>query len=135
MKVRDVMTEHVLTIEADAPVSQAHAWMRERAIRHLPVMRDGALVGVLSERDVFLLLSLSGVEAEGESVEEAMTDVPFSVGPDDALAAVTREMAARKYGCAVVVEGHRVVGILTAVDALRGLSDLLDALAPSEGRA
>ncbi|ACA16258.1 putative signal-transduction protein with CBS domains [Methylobacterium sp. 4-46] len=50
--VREVMTREPLTIAAQAPLAEAHRLMAERGIRHLPVMRDEAVVGMISLRDI-----------------------------------------------------------------------------------
>jgi acetoin utilization protein AcuB len=123
MRVRDYMTSPAITIDERESVARAHGMMRERGIRHLPVTRAGELVGLVSERDIFLLLSLHGLTAENEAVEEAMTEVPFIVHPDDPLALAARSMARGKFGSAVVVDGGRIVGILSVVDVLAGLAD------------
>ncbi|HZA50784.1 MAG TPA: CBS domain-containing protein [Myxococcaceae bacterium] len=121
--VRDYMTSPVTAIDEQESIARAQSMMRERHIRHLPVTRKGQLVGVVSERVIFLLLSLSGLSAEDEPVEEAMSDVPFTVSPEMPLGAVAREMALRKYGSAIVVEGGHIVGIVTTVDLLRSLAE------------
>jgi acetoin utilization protein AcuB len=123
MRVRDYMSSPAITIDERESVASAQSIMRDRGIRHLPVTRDGQLVGVVSERDIFLLLSLHGLNAEKEPVEEAMTEVPFTVHPDDPLALAARAMARGKFGSAVVVDGERIVGMLSVVDVLSGLAD------------
>jgi acetoin utilization protein AcuB len=123
MRARDYMTTPVITIDEQDSIADAVSIMRERRIRHLPVTRHGALVGVVSERDIFLLLSLSGLNAEDERVEEAMTEMPFTVEPDEPVASVAREMALGKFGSAVVVDEGRIVGIVTTVDLMRGLAE------------
>ena len=123
MRVRDYMTSPAITVDERESVARAHSMMRDRGIRHLPVTRDGQLVGVVSERDIFLLLSLHGLNAENEPVEEAMTEVPFTVHPDDPLALTARAMARGKFGSAVVVDDGHIVGILSVVDVLSGLAD------------
>jgi acetoin utilization protein AcuB len=123
MRVRDYMTSPAITIDERESVARAHGMMRDRGIRHLPVTRAGELVGLVSERDIFLLLSLHGLTAEKEPVEEAMTEVPFTVHPDDPLVLAARGMASGKFGSAVVVDDGRVIGILSVVDVLAALAD------------
>jgi CBS domain-containing protein len=123
VRARDYMSSPAITIEEHESVACAQAIMRHLRIRHLPVTRNGALVGLVSERDIFLLLSLSGVQAEQERVEEAMTEMPFTVGPNEPLASVARAMALGKFGSAIVMEEGRVVGIITTVDLMRGLGE------------
>jgi acetoin utilization protein AcuB len=116
------------TIEQDQPLAAAHALMREHSIRHLPVVEGQTLVGLVSVHDLHFLETLDGVDQNRVSVREAMSPEPYAVGPRAALRQVALEMADRKISSAVVVEGGRVIGILTAVDALRGLSLLTQQL-------
>jgi acetoin utilization protein AcuB len=99
--------------------------MQARRIRHLPVLRGTALVGVVSERDLYLLETLRGVNPGKEPVAEAMSEHPFTVSPQADLREVVREMRQKKYGSAIVVEGGAVAGIFTRSDALRSLEELL----------
>ena len=99
--------------------------MRERGVRHLPVIDDGKVIGVVSQRDLYLLETLRGVDAARELVEEAMSSEPFVVDPDAALEDVAEAMAFHKHGSALVVEGSAIVGIFTTTDALRALTTLL----------
>ena len=124
--VRTHMTVAPYSIGIDQPLEVAHGLMRAHRIRHLPVLRGGKLVGVLSQRDLYLIETLRDVDPVSVKVEEAMTQDAYAVAPSTPLAKVVREMAEQRYGCAVVVEAGQVVGIFTAVDALRALANLLD---------
>ena len=126
MTVDRYMTPTPHTIGKDQMLSTAHETMREYKIRHLPVLAGGHLVGLLSDRDLHLVETLRDVDPHKVSVEQAMSQDPFQVKPTDSLEATVREMARKKYGSAVVVDGNRVVGIFTAIDALEALAWLLD---------
>ncbi len=126
--IRDYMTPAPFTIGIDQPLSAAADLMRSHHIRHLPVLRGGTLVGVVSERDVQLVSSLG--KPGDLRVEDAMTDLVYAVSPDATIAEVTAEMAAHKYGSALVTEGGHVVGIFTTIDALHALVDALSTQAP-----
>ena len=115
------MTLSPQVISSGHTLAQAHQVMRERNIRHLPVVDDGRLVGVVSQRDLYLLETLKGVDPGSETVKEAMSPEPFAVRPDAPLDDVALAMAERKYGSAVVVDQGVVVGVFTTVDALRAL--------------
>lgn len=123
--VQKYMTTSPHTIGKDQSLAHAHAILKEHRIRHLPVLDGGALVGMLTERDLALIESLSSVDPSGLKVEDAMTPQPFSVHPDSPLDRVAQEMAEKRYGSAVVVTNNKVVGIFTAVDAMTALADLL----------
>jgi acetoin utilization protein AcuB len=120
------MTTGLHTIGHDQKLAQAHKLMRTHHIRHLPVLQAGKLVGVLSDRDLNLIETLRDVDPERVLVEEAMTPAVYTVSPKAALDEVVREMAHHKYGCAVVLDNDKVVGVFTTVDALRAFSDLLE---------
>ena len=123
--VRRYMSADPAVISSRRTLFEAHQVMREKGIRHLPVVDEGRLVGVVSQRDLYLLETLRGVDAARELGEEAMTDEPFAVAPDAALLEVVEVMAARRRGSAVVVEAGAVIGIFTSTDALRALAGLL----------
>jgi acetoin utilization protein AcuB len=127
MKIAELMTVDPVCIQEAEPLHQAHRLMRARRVRHLPVLRGEALVGVLSQRDLYLLETLRSVDSAREPVSEAMTEQPFCVAPDAELREVVQEMRANRYGSAIVVERGRVTGIFTRSDALRVLHRLLSA--------
>jgi len=120
------MTRAPHTIGHNQTLAQAHRVMREFAIRHMPVLEGGKLVGILSQRDLHLIETLRDVDPEEVEVNEAMTQETFAVGPRTPLREVAAEMAANKYGCAVVIDANRVVGVFTTGDALGALAALLD---------
>ena len=115
------------SIGRDQTLARAGQVMRQHHIRHLPVLHGGRLVGVLSERDVMLVEALSSADPEDIYIEEAMTDQVYTVHSLDPLSEVAATMARHRYGCAVVMEANRVVGVFTTVDACRALARTLDA--------
>jgi acetoin utilization protein AcuB len=119
------MTRAVHTIGTKSPLSEAHRLMNDHAIRHLPVLEGGRLVGVVSMRDLHLIETLKGVDPQEVSVEEAMAQEAYTVPPGTGLTEVARTMALHKYGSAVVARDGRVEGIFTTIDALRALDTLL----------
>jgi acetoin utilization protein AcuB len=125
MKVAQFMSANPYIIQRGEPLHEAHRLMRARHVRHLPVLDQDRLVGIVSERDLYLLETLRTVNPGKEPVSEAMTERPFTVTPDASVRAVVQEMLQQKYGSTVVVEGYRVVGIFTRTDALRVLASLL----------
>lgn len=125
LRVERYMTKGPFTIGEEQTLAQAHRMMREHAVRHLPVLHGGRLVGVVSDRDLHLIETLRDVDPEKARVEDAMTPTVYSVSPETPLSDVASEMAEHKYGSAVVMVGDRVVGVLTTTDMMRALSDLL----------
>jgi acetoin utilization protein AcuB len=121
----EVMTAPPHTIDSEARLVHAHDLMRRHELRHLPVLHGARLVGVLSQRDLYLFESLGGARGRVDKVSAAMAAAVYSVAPDDRLVDVLRTMVEQKYGCAVVVDRGHVVGIFTAGDALRLLAEAI----------
>ena len=109
----------------DETVASAHGLMQERGFRHLPVVRDGALLGVVAESDLRTVESLEGVDPEEILLADVMQLAPYRVRPEAPLDEVVLEMAEHRYGSAIVVDNEKVVGIFTAIDGLRALGELL----------
>ena len=123
--VEKYMTTSPHSIGKAQTLAHAHEVMRAARIRHLPVLEAGALVGVLTHRDLALIETLKDVDPKRVTVEDAMSTEVYTVSPEAPLDEVTSEMAEKKYGCAVVLQNHKVVGIFTTVDVCRALSELL----------
>ena len=119
--VGQYMTRLPHTIVPTATLERAHKVMRKHLIRHLPVLSDGQVVGILSLRDLHLIETLEDVDQTEVPVADAMTDKPYIVGPDTPLDDVAAKMAASKIGSAVVMEHGEVAGIFTTIDALVAL--------------
>ena len=120
------MTPGPHSIGREQSLAQAHKLMREHHIRHLPVLHGGKLVGVLSDRDLHLIESLRDVDPDKVTIEEAMSPTVYTVSPRATLDEVVREMSQHKYGCAMVEDNGKVVGVFTTVDAMRAVADLLE---------
>jgi acetoin utilization protein AcuB len=125
-KISEFMTKSPHLVGKDQPLAKAHQLMKSFKIRHLPVLHGGRLVGLLSLRDLHLVETLRDVDPAEVKVEEAMSQEVFSVRPEASLRTVVREMARKKYGSAVVVDGRKVIGVFTTVDALRALDQALE---------
>lgn len=123
--IQKYMTTTPHSIGVEQTVAQAQKLMKEHDIRHLPVLHGGKLVGVLSDRDIALIETLKDVDPEKVSVEDAMTQQVYTVEPSVQIDEVVNEMAEKKYGSAIVVQNHKVVGIFTTVDVCRAFGELL----------
>ena len=126
------MTRKPWTIARTATLMDAHLLMREHRIRHLPVMENEELVGMLSivvgmvsMRDLHLLETLPGVTPDDVEVEDAMSREMFVASEHDELADVVERMAEAKIGSAVVMHQGDLIGIFTAIDAMRALAEIL----------
>ena len=115
-----------LPVEIDRRDTLANAITRmgEQGIRHLPVLDGPRLFGILSRHDVQVAMAAHGTAAGAISVGEACTIDPLTVAPSAAIPDVARRMVERGVTSALVVDGDVLVGIFTAVDALRLLAEV-----------
>lgn len=116
-KIGSVMTPAPVSVSIEATLREAEDLMIDRGVRHLPVLEDGGLVGIVSDRDL-----ASGTEGVVRDV--CALDL-YTVEPDAALDEVLEQMAERRLGCVVVTRGDEVAGIFTAIDACRCFAEQL----------
>ncbi len=116
--IADFMTPMPHTVGSEQTITFAQKLMEKHDIRHLPVLHGGELYGVVSDRDLGMIAGLNEVNPDNTTVEEAMTQETYTVSPDTPLFTVLNEMLTHKYGSAIVVEGIKIIGILTTHDAL-----------------
>lgn len=124
--VEDYMTASPQSIASHEGLTAARNMMQRYRVRHLAVMSDGKLVGIISERDLIAAQEHAGARSTALTVGDVMTDKPYSVRLNAPLNQVARTMAERRCGSAIVLDGRSVVGILTTVDALNALADALE---------
>jgi acetoin utilization protein AcuB len=131
------MTVNPVTVIPQASIAEVWDLMRELEIRHLPVVEGGALVGMLSDRDLAhldmtRLLTVEGADALRRELTTPVVNVMSSdvvfVEPDTALSEVVGFLLETRVGALPVVEPdtREVVGIVSYIDVLRVLQDLLD---------
>lgn len=129
-KIKDFMIATPHTIGEDITLTKAMEMMREFHIRHLPVQYGGKLVGVLSDRDIKLALTVYPA-AKDLKIGDIMTEEPYAVSAETPLQEVLSQMAIHKYGCTIVKnEKGRAIGIFTATDAVRLLSEVFSEKVP-----
>jgi acetoin utilization protein AcuB len=139
MKVKDVMSRQPVTIDPEAPVGTALEVMRSRHVRHLPVLDEaGTLVGILTDRDLrhaafapalqeYLPVSaLRRARQLGEALEnlrvrDVMTWAVLTTTPEAPLMYAALVMFESRVGSLPVLEGTRLVGLLTEQDVLKAL--------------
>ncbi len=120
------MTYLPKTIAHDQTIVQAKDLMKKLHIRHLPVFKQGKLVGILTDRDINLVCQFISSHPEKTRVEDACTAEPYSTSPDTLLTDVVTYMAEHKLGSALIVENEKLVGIFTELDAFRAIADLFE---------
>src|SRR6185369_15237908 len=121
------MTPFPYSIDVDAPLKDAHRLMREHHFRHLPVTRADAIVGVLTDRDIKLVLGpdFDYPNEEQLTVRDAYVERPCVVNASTPVAIVARTMAENHIGSAIVTKNDKLVGIFTVTDACRALAEVL----------
>ncbi len=126
ISVADFMTKDLVTVREGDDLALAEALLRLGGIRHLPVVRDRKLVGILTQRDV-LRSGFSGKASARElPVSQVMTKEPVTVRPALGLAQAARLMLERKFGCLPVCEEDgTLVGIVTEADFVRFAADVV----------
>ena len=122
------MTPFPYSVEADSRLKDAHALMREHHFRHLPVTSGDAIVGMLTDRDIKLVLGpdFGSPKEEELSVRDAYVEQPCIVSASTPVATVARTMAERRIGSAIVAKNGKLVGIFTVRDACRALAEVLE---------
>jgi CBS domain-containing protein len=139
MNVKELMTPNPITIDSDAPIGTAMAVMRDKAVRHLPVVDEaGRLLGVVTDRDLRSAAlapalaehlsrgarrRLHGVSQALEEipVKEAMTWDVVTTSPEATIAHAAAAMFQGRFGGLPVVQDGKLVGMLTERDVLRAL--------------
>jgi len=127
-RVRDVMSRKMVTISETDTLSTVEDIMTFGHVRHMPVVRAGKLVGVVSERDL-LRASLSNLtEFASEErraflhvveIARVMSAPPIVIDVDASIEEAARVMAEHKIGCLPVMEHENLLGLVTETDVLR----------------
>ena len=117
----------VLTISADTSVRDAIAILAERKIGALPVVEGEAVAGIMSERDIIYCLRSDGAAMLDWPVSRIMTAPAITVEPDKDVLAALSLMTRRRIRHLPVVEGKRIVGIVSIGDLVKFRMDRIEA--------
>jgi len=132
--VRDYMTSPAASIQKDARLLDAALTMRRSGFRHLPITDGDRLVGIITDRDIqrfapSLLGNISQEEYnqifEETPIERVMTKNLITVTADTPVGDAAAILHDKKLGCVPVVDGEKLLGIITVTDLLRLLHNLL----------
>jgi len=133
-QVRDYMTPDPRTLDVGSSLLDAVLMMRRSELRHIPILENGRLVGILTDRDVgrfapSILMPLTAQDYnrvfEETPVAKVMTRKLVHTTPDAKLSEAVHLIYSQKLGCLPVLESDRLVGIITVVDMLRALHDII----------
>ena len=131
MKIKDWMTAKVVTVGPDTSVKEAFKIMKKHGFRHLPVVRGDRLVGFVTDRDLRrpdiadLFKEWNDLYRLSDElhVEDVMITKVHKVSPEEDLRKAAALVIEKHIGALPVVEGERIVGIITVFDFLRALAE------------
>lgn len=133
--VRNFMTAKVQSLSSNDRLLEAALLMRSSHFRHIPIVDDGKLVGIITDRDIqrcapSLLARVSAEEYnaifEETTISRVMTREPLQTSPDARLSDAVALLRQEKLGCLPVVEKGKLVGIITKADMLSALLKMLE---------
>jgi acetoin utilization protein AcuB len=135
-QLKNVMTPFPYSVDIEAPVEDARQFMREHKIRHLPVTENGALKGLVSDRDIKLMLGPDFAYPDKTTlkVRDVMVEDSYTVDLAAPLDEVLRHMAEHRLGSAIVTRKGKLAGMFTSTDACRAFADFLAGEPPPDDR-
>jgi acetoin utilization protein AcuB len=123
LPVDEYTTPSPFVVTPEARITTVLSLMRDHGIRHLPVVSGRMPVGIISDRDVRLLVNVPGM---GDlTAGEVMVHDPFTVESGASLESVVLAMARQRIGSSIVTHHGEIVGIFTSTDALNALIEVL----------
>lgn len=126
LTVEEFTTPEPITVSEDMSIDDLQRLMAENGIRHLPVVREERVVGVISDRDVRVVAGLTYAERFQVTAGDLMTPDPLIVNANARLDEVALAMSERKAGSAIVLDADgKLLGIFTATDALNALIEIV----------
>lgn len=138
MQVADLMTRSITTLRSTDSALKARDLMMRKRIRHIPIVsEDGMLEGLVTQRDILAASISRFAEVDTAMQAEIEAGIPLAsimirdvqaVSPTSSVRKAADLMLTHKFGCLPVVEGDKLMGILTEADFLRLVVELLDAL-------
>ncbi|MHC5039303.1 MAG: CBS domain-containing protein [Planctomycetota bacterium] len=136
LRVRDLMVREVITTSPNTSARDAWRMMEKNQIRHLPIVVDRRLVGMISQRELYLYLTTFAIysgssvqrkkpeELVNIRIEQIMSRDPYTISPVNLVGEAAQRMAHHRLSALPVVEeGNHLVGIITTQDILAHLSD------------
>lgn len=132
MQVKAIMSTEVTVVGRNDPLSKVEELMMAKKLRHVPVVEDGKLLAIITQRDLFKA-AMSSALGYGKKAHKAflqtvpakeiMVEPVITVAPETTVTEATELMLQREIGCLPVIDGVNVVGIVTKTDLLRHLRD------------
>jgi CBS domain-containing protein len=116
MKVSEIMTRHIRKATPDNTLVDIAAMMRDEDVGALPVVEDGELRGIVTDRDIVVRAIADGKEPSTTTVQEVLSEDLESVEPDDDIEEAANLMASRQIRRLPVVQGGKLIGMVTLGD-------------------
>ena len=116
----------VHSVECDTTLREAVAELARHRIGAMPVLKGGAVAGIISERDVINCLEREGAEVLDSPVEKAMTAPAITVTPDVSILVGLSQMTHRRVRHLPVVEDGRLIGIVSIGDLVKHRMDRIE---------
>lgn len=132
--VSEIMTRNVIGLPPSATLAEARTLMQRHHIRHLPILEDSRLVGLVSQRDILaaqessLEQGLNGQFLEQHSVANVMIKEVTTVSPKAGIREAALYLQKHKYGCLPVIDKEQLVGIVTDSDFVAVAIHLMEVL-------
>jgi CBS domain-containing protein len=117
--IKEVMTSDVRACEPNATVADAAKVMAQEDVGPVPIIEDGRLVGIVTDRDIVVRVVAEGRDPNATTVKEIASSELVTVSPDDDLDEALNLLAARQVRRLPVVDGDRLVGIVAQADIAR----------------
>jgi CBS domain-containing protein len=118
-QIRDLMTENPSSCERGTPVAEAAKVMARENVGSVPVVQNGRLVGVVTDRDLVVRVLAEGRDPQSTTVGEIASSELVTLSPDDGLDQALQLLARHQVRRLPVVEGERLVGIVAQADIAR----------------
>ena len=133
MLIQEILHANPICVTPETTLCDAYALMQKKGIRHLPVLQDEKLSGIITDRDLRLATSRLAKRPfePSASVAEVMTTKVQTAHPNDPVERATQLMRELKIGCLPVVEEGKLAGIVTSADLLDALLRLTGVHQPS----
>ena len=133
MQVREIMSKDIEVVDRNDNLRTVEERMVTKQLRHLPVLEQGEVVGMVTQRDLFKA-AMSSTMGYGEKaqqaylqsvrVKEIMIYPVVTVAPDTSVTAAADLIITKGIGCLPVVDDHQLIGMVTKTDLLRCLHGL-----------
>lgn len=125
LPLKNFTTQNPITVTEDIAIDELIMLMEGAGIRHLPVVGQGKVIGIISDRDIRLFSGLSDPEKYQVCAGDIMSPNPLTLSSNTPLEEVALLMSDKKVGSVIVVEDGQFYGIFTATDALNALIEVI----------